>query len=193
MTARALVSFALYPVARHRLTVPGVLQHPPAQVIPQRRLGQPLPVRDVVLPRPAAHRLPRHGELGTARHANHRRDGRAGEQLLERRLVHVLGVYGLLALGLVVVLEGLDLGGAAEHPGAAQVDVALLAEVVEAEALEQREGVVVGVVVVPLEALGVVEDDVAGEGVVSVDDVSALAVSCLIFPREGDLALGKRT
>lgn len=173
--------------------MPGILQHPPAQVIPQRRLCQPLPVRDVGLPRPAAHRLPRHGELGAARHANHRRDRGAGEQLLERRLVHVLGVDGLLALGLVVVLEGLDLGGAAEHPGAAQVDVALLAEVVEAEALEEREGVVVGVVVVPLEALGVVEDDVAGEGVVSVDDVSAFAVSCLLFTAKGVLFWGKRT
>lgn len=85
----------------------------------------------------------------------------------------MFGVYRLVARGLDIVLEGLDLGGATEDPGAAEVDVALLAEVFDAEALEEGEGVVVRVVVVPLEALGVVEDDVAGEGVVSVDDVPA--------------------
>lgn len=47
----------------------------------------------------------------------------------------------------------------------------MFAEVVEAEALEKGEGIVVWVVVVPLEALGMMEDDVAGEGVVSLDDI----------------------
>jgi hypothetical protein len=37
--------------------------------------------------------------------------------------------------------------------------------------LEERKSIVVGVIVVPLEALGVVEDDVPGQGVVSVNDV----------------------
>jgi hypothetical protein len=38
--------------------------------------------------------------------------------------------------------------------------------------LEERKSIVVGVIVVPLEALGVVEDDVPGQGVVSVNDVA---------------------
>lgn len=82
------------------------------------------------------------------------------------------GVDGLVLLGGGFVLDGLDLGGAAEDPDAAQVGVADLLEVVEAELLQQRERIVVGVVVVPLEALGVVEDDVSGQVVVAVDDVA---------------------
>lgn len=152
--------------------MPRVLQHTAAEVIAQSRPHQPLPVRDVVLERPLLDCLPPDGELRAAGHADDLRDNHAGEKLLEGRLVHVLRVHGLISLGLVVVNERLNLGRAAEDPGAAQIDVALLAESVEAEALEERKRIVVWIVVVPLKTLGVVEDDVAGEGVVSLDDIS---------------------
>jgi hypothetical protein len=122
-------------------------------------------------------RLATHGELRAARHADDVRDGDFGKQLLEGALVDVLGVDGLVLDGRRLVELGADLGRAAEDPDAAEVDVALVLEVLDAEALEEGQGVVVGVVVVPLEALGVVEDDVAGEGVVAVDDVAGGLVS----------------
>jgi hypothetical protein len=81
-------------------------------------------------------------------------------------------MHRLVFLRLVVVLKWLDLGGAAQDPDAAEVDIALFTKIVEAEALEEGEGVVVWIIVVPLEALGVVKDDVAGQALVSVDDVS---------------------
>lgn len=161
--------------------MPRVFQHPPGQVIPQLRGHEPVAVAHVLGPRPLPDGLPADGELGAAGDANCFRDGLVGEQLLKCLLVDALGVDGLcLVLG-GVVLDGADLGRAAEDPDASQVDVALGAEVLEAEALEEREGVVVGVVVVPLETLGVVEDDVAGEGVVAVDDVPDGGRSLVFF------------
>lgn len=155
------------------LTMPRIFQHPTAQVILQPRIHQPLPIPHIIPLRPRPDRLPAGGKLRAARHADLLGDGQAREQLLEGGLVDVLCVDGLGgARGRRLVGHGVDLGGAAEDPGAAQVHIAGLLETVEAEAREQREGVVVRVVVVPLETFGVVKDDVAGEGVVAVDDVA---------------------
>jgi hypothetical protein len=82
-------------------------------------------------------------------------------------------VYGLALLARGLILNGSDLCGTAKNPYTSQVGVADLFEVVESEVLEERESIVVGVVVVPLEALGVVKDDITGQRVVSVNDVTA--------------------
>lgn len=92
----------------------------------------------------------------------------------------MLGVHRLARLAGRGVDLGPDLDGAAQHPGASQVDVALVLEALDLEFLEEGQGVVVEVVVVPLEALGVVEDDVFGEGVVAVDDVANAHCQCLL-------------
>lgn len=154
------------------LTVPRILQHAPAEVVLQVRLNQPLAVAHVVLLRPASYCLPAHRKLRAAGDADVVRHRHAGEQLLEGGLVDVLRVDGLVLLRRGLVERGTDLGGTAQDPDAAQVDVTLLLEVSPLETVEERQGVVVGVVVVPLEALGVVEGDVPGESVVAVDDVS---------------------
>lgn len=152
--------------------MPRILENSPAQVIAQRRHQQPLAEADVLGAGSQANRLAADGELRAAGNTNLLGNGETGEELLEGGLVDVAGVDGLVLLGGGFVLDGLDLGGAAEDPDAAQVGVADLLEVVEAELLQQRERIVVGVVVVPLEALSVVEDDVSGQVVVAVDDVA---------------------
>lgn len=153
--------------------MPPIFKHAAADGIGQVRCQQPLAEADIVLAGPRAHRLARDAKLGAAGHAHLGGQRDAGEEVGKGPGVDVLGVGDAVGVGHGLgVGDGTNLDGAAEDPGAAQVDVALLLEVGDAEALEQLQGVVVGVVVVPLEALGVVEEDVGGEGVVAIDDVS---------------------
>jgi hypothetical protein len=112
------------------------------------------------------------GKLGAACDADFLRNFKTGEKLLESSLVNVTGVYGLALLGRGLILNRPDLCRTAKNPDTSQVGVADLLEVVEAEVLEEGESIIVGVIVVPLEALGVVEDDVPGQGIVSVNDVA---------------------
>ncbi len=76
----------------------------------------------------------------------------------------------------------MDFGGTTKDPHAAQVDVARSLDVISLQMSERGKGVVVGVVVVPGEAVGVDEDGVRGEGVVAVDDMIA---GCQRELREG--------
>ena len=69
------------------------------------------------------------------------------------------------------VLDWANLDGTSQNPDASEVDVSLIPQIVESEALEKRKRIVIGVIVMPLEALRVVEDNVAWKAVVSVDDV----------------------
>ena len=78
------------------------------------------------------------------------------------------GVIGAIA----EISRGVQFGGTADGPGTAQTDVASLADVVGLEVAHVDDGVVEGVVVVPLVAAAVEEDDDVGEGEVAVDDVS---------------------
>lgn len=152
--------------------MPGILQHPPTEVILEIRPHQPIPVPHIILPRPLPHRLPPHGKLRAAIHTDLVRHLLPGKQLLKGLLVDSLGRHGLVQPRRPRILYGPDLRGAAEDPYASEVDVAGLAEVFEAKVLEEWEGVVVWVVVVPLESLGVMEDDVARQDVVVIDQVS---------------------
>ncbi len=152
--------------------MPSIFKHTAADGILHLGRQQPLAEADVVVAGPRAHRLARDAKLGAAGHAHLGGQRDAGEEVGKGLGVDVLGVGDAVGVGRGLgVGERADLDGAAEDPGAAQIDVPLLLEVGDAEALEQLQGVVVGVVVVPLEALGVVEEDVGGEGVVAIDDV----------------------
>lgn len=117
--------------------------------------------------------LTANGELRTTCDTDLLRNLKTGEKLLESGLVNMAGVHRFTLLGRNPVLDRPDLGGATKYPDTPQVGVADLLKIVEAEVLEEREGIVIGVVVVPLKAFGVVENDVTGQGVVSVNDISA--------------------
>lgn len=70
-----------------------------------------------------------------------------------------------------LVLDWVNFSRAAQHPHTAQVDVSLLFEVIESETLQQRQGIVIRVVIMPLKSLGMVEENVAWQRVVTVDNV----------------------
>lgn len=117
--------------------------------------------------------LTTNGELRATCDTDLLRNLKTGEKILESGLVNMAGVHRFTLLSGSLVLDRPDLSGATKYPDTPQVGVADLLEIVEAEILEEREGIVIGVVVMPLKAFGVVEDDVTGQGVVSVNDISA--------------------
>jgi len=153
--------------------VPRVFKDSTAEVIAKSRYYQPLAESHIFGARTLADGLATNGKLGTACNTDFLGHLETGEKLLESGLVNVACVNGLALLGRGFVLDGSDLSRAAENPDTSQVGIADLLEVVETEILEERKSIVVGVVIVPLEALGVVEDDVPGQGVVSVNNVAA--------------------
>ena len=65
-----------------------------------------------------------------------------------------------------------DLGRASQDPRTTDIDIALVSEVVGLESSEHGDAVIVGVVVVPLKALGVDEEHQVRETVVIVDYIS---------------------
>ena len=154
-------------------TVPRVFKNSTAEVIAKSRYYQPLAESHILGAGTLADSLATDGKLGTACNTDFLGHFETGEEFLESGLVDVAGVNGLALLGRGFVLNGSDLSRAAKDPDTSQVGVADLLEIVETKVLEERKSIVVGVIVVPLEALGVVEDDVPGQGVVSVNDVAA--------------------
>lgn len=153
------------------LTVPRELEDPPAKRVVERRREQPVPEADVVLDGPALDRLARDGELRAAADGDDVGDGgRPRHQLAPRLLVDALG-GGRAVVRVVLVLDGSDLRRAPDDPDAAEVDVAGLAQVRQAEVAQRRQGVVVRVVVVPREPRRVDEHQVRGQLLVRVDDV----------------------
>lgn len=70
----------------------------------------------------------------------------------------------------MLVLKWSNLYWTSQHPGAAQVHVALLLQVFGAKAAEHRQSIIVWVVIVPLIARRVDEQDIIGKVVVVVDD-----------------------
>lgn len=155
------------------LTVERIFEHPPAQVICKRRVYNPLSVANVVLLGPATNGIPGHGKLGTTAHTDLLGNLHLRQQFLEGPLVDLLRgerPLRLLALGQLVAPRP-DLDGASEDQHAAEVRVAGGLDVVGVEALQGRDGVVVRVVVVPLEAPSVHEDGGVGEVVVGVNYV----------------------
>lgn len=137
----------------------------------QRRLNQPLPHADIILPIALVHFLPRQGKLATAGRADHLGQLKAGQELHERigesHGGRVAGVTGTIAK----VARGLEFGGTADHPRAAQVDVARFTHVVGVQVSDGNGRVVEGVIVVPLIAAAVQEDDDIGESPVAIDNI----------------------
>ena len=105
--------------------MPGIFKYPPALLVLQRRAQQPFAPSHILLPRPLAYRLPRSRKLRAARHANAVRYALTWKQLLERSFIH--RGRGFVFVCAAEIIVGLDLNRAAQHPGAAQVDVSLLA------------------------------------------------------------------
>lgn len=153
--------------------MPGIFENSTTESISQGRHNQPLAESHIFGAGTQMDSFATDGKLRAAGYADFLGDFKTGEQLLESSLVNVACVYGLALLARGLILNGPDLGGASKNPDTSQVGIPNFLEVVESEVLEEGESIVVGVVVVPLEALGVVEDDVAGQGVVSVNDVAA--------------------
>jgi hypothetical protein len=79
-------------------------------------------------------------------------------------------MYGFSVLTLF--LKRLDLAGAAQRPSAPDVDVPFLLEVGDLEVSQHGKAIVVGIVVVPLVAIRMDEENVVREVVVVVDDVA---------------------
>jgi len=151
--------------------VPGVLKHPPTDSIPQFSPHNPIAILLILLLAPLPNLVPRGRKLRTAAHPNSIRHLLPRKQALKSLLIlsarmHSLSVFARFR-------QRLDLVGAAEGPGAADVDVAFFLEVRQLEVAKHGEAVVVRVVVVPLVAVGVDEEDVVGEGRVVVDYVAA--------------------
>jgi hypothetical protein len=73
---------------------------------------------------------------------------------------------------LTLFLQRLDLAGAAQRPSTPDIDVSFLFEVGNLKVSQHGEAIVVGVVVVPLVAVRVDEENVVRELVVVVDDVA---------------------
>jgi hypothetical protein len=79
-------------------------------------------------------------------------------------------MHGFSVLSLF--LKGLDLARAAQGPSTPDVDVPFLLEVGNLEMPQHGEAIVVGIVVVPLVAVRMDEENVVGKIVVVVDDIA---------------------
>ena len=164
--------------------MPRILHDPATHIVLQLRLQQPGPVSFIIAPRPLPDLRRCDGELRAAGHADDGREGRVGEEVGEGG-----AVVGFCCWRGAGAAAGDDFRGAAERPGAAEVEVAGVVDVGEAEVGEgwdavcrrerlvegtgkemEERGTVDGVVVVPLVAGAVVEDGYVGEGVVVVED-----------------------
>lgn len=147
--------------------MPRILKHSARQTVVQLRVQQPLTKPDVVLARSAVNCFAGDGELGAAGCGNDFGDRNPREDLLEggfenvRERRHFSGI-----------LIWADCGRTAREQGAAKVDVARGLDVGGLDVLESHEGVVVGAVIVPGEALRVDEDGGGGKGVVAVDEMT---------------------
>lgn len=148
--------------------MPGVFHDPPAQLIRQICLGQPLPKPYIITLRPLLDPPSSNAELGATRCTNFPRHLDAREQLHEPRFEVFAGV-DVFAVGVGVRP---DLRRTSQDPGATEIHVALVMEVAGLDSSQHGDAVVVGVVVVPLVALGVDEEHPIGETVVVVDDIA---------------------
>jgi hypothetical protein len=73
---------------------------------------------------------------------------------------------------LTLLLKRLDLAGAAQGPSTPDVDIPFLLEVGNLEVSQHGETIVIGIVVVPLVAVRMDEENVVRKIVVVVDDVA---------------------
>lgn len=146
--------------------VPRVLQDAAAQVVRQIGLEQPLPVPLIVLSRPPKQPLSCSAKLGAAMHSNLLRKLEIREQLQERFRISSLGLGTVV--GFLVILArwqrrvGMHLDWAAEFPGTSQGGEAGAGEVVDPKLLQDWHAVIERVLVVPLVAASVEEEDVPG-------------------------------
>ena len=140
--------------------MPRVFKHAARLVVVQLRVQQPRAPALVLGARVAPDRPARHAELRAAAGGDHGRGGAVREQL-RPDLPEALAGAGeeVFATAALVRLQfGLvDVGGAADPPHAAQVDVAGAAQVRQLHTLDQSGVVLLRVVVVPLVASGMDE------------------------------------
>lgn len=147
--------------------MPRIFHDAATQLVRERRRRQPIPEPNVVALGTLKNLPPRSTKLRTARHPNLLRHWFSRKQFHESGFEVLAGV-DVIAMG---IGEWVDLDRATEHPGTAQVHVALFLKVGDLELLEHRDAVVVGIVVVPLEALRMNEEHRIWEIVVVVDDI----------------------
>ena len=147
--------------------MPGVFHDPPTQLIRQLRLNQPFPKPYVFIPRPFEDLPPRCPKLGATRDAHLLRDLSAREQL------HEPGLEVITRMNVFAVVRRVraDLDWTAQNPGTAEIHIATLLEVRNLKAPYHWHTVVVGVVVVPLVALGVDKENIVGEVVIIINYV----------------------
>lgn len=151
--------------------MPNLLENPPhSKTVRYAALQRPPPHPFVVPPRPLPDPLPTHRELAAAYIAHLLGDLTARH--IEQLHIHIRKVCAY------VFATDIDLGRLKGHHGdgatwvvlAAQVDIAALADGVEAEALQEGCGVLAEEVVVPLVGVGVDKGGVCWEGFVVIDD-----------------------
>lgn len=153
--------------------MPRVFHHPSTYPVVQLRVVQPVAEALILCQRNAPNLVACKRKLRAAANGDEvRHDGILAKDFLERLVVAVARVALLLQLAVILFVR-LDFFGAPHLPGAAQVDVALFLEIGQLEVAEDRQAVVVGVVVVPLVALGMQEENVVGQIVVIVNEVAA--------------------
>lgn len=132
-----LVSLHLFK-RRITLTMPAVFQYPTTQAVAQLGFDEPVPEPHIILPRTPLYGLSCHGKLRAARHTDLFRDRHTRKELFESALEDILD--RLFLVGRRVsdgrykgIHRGAELNRAAEHPYAAEVDIAFLSDVSEAQ------------------------------------------------------------
>ena len=165
------------------LTMPRILQYPSADTVMEICFHDPVPVPYVLALLSFSDLLLCRGKLRTAAHANRTGDLQLRKQMLKRLFIVTTSMHSLPVLALF--LKRLDLVGAAQRPRAADVDVSFFLEVGQLEVSQHRNTVVVGVVVMPLVAVGMDEKYIVRKGIVVVNYVSTPALHVSARASEG--------
>ena len=152
--------------------MPRVFQYPPAKRIFQLSLHQPIPITNIVCSRTHPDCLPSHCKLGAAGDTNSFWNLLSLKQLLKSLLIYTLRGNRLARYRITCVNNGFYFCRAAQDPSTAEICIPLLFEVVESKSLEERQRVVIGVVIVPLKSFGVMKEYVSREGVIAVNYIS---------------------
>lgn len=146
--------------------VPGVLHDSSTDTIPQFRVHNPFPIPNILTLRSLPNLLFRSSKLRTTTHAYIPRNFNPGKQMHESLFVVSTRMYSFSVFSLFS--KRFDLIRTSKHPSASYVHVAFFLEVGKLEMSKHGKAVVIRVVVMPLVAVGVNEEDVVGQIVVVV-------------------------
>lgn len=153
--------------------MPGIFYNPSTDRVFQWCRKQPIPNALIVLDRLFLYLFLRSSKLRTARDTNCLWNVATWEELFKGLLVKMTRMS--LSLGWVYcIFERADLGRATQNPYTAQVEIPFLLEVRYAKLSQNRQAVIVGIVVVPLVSLRVEKENVCWQFVVVVDDETKL-------------------